>query len=535
MSTDLRDRYALKRHQVDNFRKSDLKQYHNKLTIDKHNTMQRWNMVEYPELGAGNTTVHAGQTYLCMIDGSIYCHLDYQNNKHKSAFLAGATLMTEYTPRGFHGMCMIMEKAGAINRIWIHPFLCRRRGNEGIWGFVCADQNDNADAHLPIKYQPKVDGWGVQIMAYLRKVLPKEAKGLLDLCGADGHQALQQLHLRFNPIHFRYQTDQCKNAPVEENDTIEEYTKKYQWYQLNKALVLNEKFDIGDELTQDLFISNMKRSNEVRSIVSVKRKSTDQYIANRYHKESFFNSIIALYNGLEPTSGGQARSFRGRSQTNVHSVTHYNNNNNYDDYDDWNGPEEYEYCRPGVDPDFASYESLMRLAYSDCDVNSLAYGDKHDEKIFKGAVMAISSNLHRAFDTSRPCALCGKTGHSFDNCEELKDPAAIRKAYISLRIALQKLKGLAATQTRDINTIRAYKISYVNSMDSNPPSPVPNSGLTNRMDKMDVMMVSMIKCIHSLGKHSDRTADDDDDDHDEDSQSSLNRKNMSDIYRGAHK
>ena len=93
--------------------------------------------------------------------------------------------------------------------------------------------------------------------------------------------------------------------------------------------------------------------------------------------------------------------------------------------------------------------------------------------------MMISTNLRCAFDTSRPCALCYKTGHLFDNCEELKDPAAIRKAYISFRIALQKLKGLAATQNRDINTIRAYKISYVNSIGSNPPSSVLDLCCTN--------------------------------------------------------
>ena len=93
--------------------------------------------------------------------------------KHKSAFLAGAPLMTDYTPRVFHSMCTIMEKASTINR-----------------------------ADLPIKYQPKIDGWGVQIMAYLQKFLPKEAKDFLDNCGTDGHQALQSLHLKFNLIHF---------------------------------------------------------------------------------------------------------------------------------------------------------------------------------------------------------------------------------------------------------------------------------------------------------------------------------------------
>ena len=286
-----------------------------------------------------------------------------------------------------------------------------------------------------------------------------------------------------------------------------------------------------------MFISNMRRSNKVRSIVLVKRKSTDQYIADRYHKEPFFNFIIALYNGLEPTSGGQAHGFRGCSQTNVHRVTPYNNdNNNYDDYyDDWTAPDKYEYCRPGVDPDFNSYDSLMQLAFSDVDVNSLAYGNKHAEKIFKGAVMAISTNLRRDFDASCPCALCGKTGHSFDDCEELKDPAAIRKAYISLQIALQKLKGLATTQNRDINSIRAYKLSYMNSMDLNPPSPVNDSSLANQMDKMDVMMTNLIQCVYSIGRHSNRNNEDDSGDHDDDSQSSLNKKNMSDFYQGAHK
>ena len=59
-----------------------------------------------------------------MGDGSIFGHLDYQNNKHKSAFLAGAPDMTKWTPRGFYNLCMTMEKAGAINQVWIFPYYC---------------------------------------------------------------------------------------------------------------------------------------------------------------------------------------------------------------------------------------------------------------------------------------------------------------------------------------------------------------------------------------------------------------------------
>ena len=122
-------------------------------------------------------------------------------------------------------------------------------------------------------------------MAYFCKVLSKEAKSLLNVYKVDSHQVLQQLHLKFNPIHFRYQTDQCNKVPVQDNQTIEEYTSWYKWYQVNKACVLDEKYDIGSELTQDMFISNMQRYDEVRSIVTLERKSPDQYIADQYKKE----------------------------------------------------------------------------------------------------------------------------------------------------------------------------------------------------------------------------------------------------------
>ena len=56
-----------------------------------------------------------------MSDCSFFGHLDYQTNKHMSAYLAGAPDMISWTPKGFYHLCMTMEKAGAINRVWISP------------------------------------------------------------------------------------------------------------------------------------------------------------------------------------------------------------------------------------------------------------------------------------------------------------------------------------------------------------------------------------------------------------------------------
>ena len=75
-------------------------------------------------------------------------------------------------------------------------------------------------------------------------------------------------------------------------------------------------------------------------------------------------------------------------------------------------------------------------------------------------------------------------------------------------------------------------------MDLNPPSPSPanDPGLANRMDNMDVMIAKLIQCVPSIGRKTNRNNNDNDSgDHDDDSQSSLNKKNMSDFYQGAHK
>ena len=176
----------------------------------------------------------------------------------------------------------------------------------------------------------------------------------------------------------------------------------------------------------------------------------------------------------------------------------------------------------------------MSLAFGDSDVNSIAYGDKHAQKIFSQAVMQISGNLNRAFDKSRACALCGKSGHSFDDCEELQDPVAIRRAYISLRIALQKLKGIATSQRCDINSIQSYTISYVNSVDLLPASSI-DIAANDKIDRLERALVSTLKAISQTNRKVNSMQIEDADDDDEQSQSSMNSNNISDFLQGVLK
>ena len=218
----------------------------------------------------------------------------------------------------------------------------------------------------------------------------------------------------------------------------------------------------------------------------------------------------------------------------------YDVDNNDDDYSQ-NGQPEYDYCHPGTGPDFGSNKSLISMVYSDCDVNKLAYHTcKHKEKIFNNGIMAISTNLNCAFDITCPYAICGKSSHTSYNCEKLQDPGVVWKSHIQICVALQKIKGMAASQGRNVNSLSAHKLSYVNSVDFLPPSSPHDSVTTNRLDKLKGLLVQFIKFanqtnkkLNSLTSKFAGNKEDDDDDNDEDSRSSLNDRTIQDFLRGA--
>ena len=58
-------------------------------------------------------------------------------------------------------------------------------------------------------------------------------------------------------------------------------------------------------------------------------------------------------------------------------------------------------------------------------------------------VNAISSTS--SFDTTRPCAVCDKPGHTFDDCPVLQNVDFLHKHYIQFKLFLKKQSAATAT------------------------------------------------------------------------------------------
>ena len=85
----------------------------------------------------------------------------------------------------------------------------------------------------------------------------------------------------------------------------------------------------------------------------------------------------------------------------------------------------------------------MELATTDVDFDSCKQCDSDDMYLLNQLIHTIAENVKfgnkGVFDISKPCAVCGATGHSFDQCPLLLDKGAVTKSYIRIVTTLRRL------------------------------------------------------------------------------------------------
>ena len=99
-----------------------------------------------------------------------------------------------------------------------------------------------------------------------------------------------------------------------------------------------------------------------------------------------------------------------------------------------------------------------------------------DLKVLQSAVNAVQSDM-RKFDSTTPCAVCGKPGHSFAECKVLNNTEGIKRAFISVCLALKKAKATAEKFALEVNQVEAiYAIEASMDGGSNRDVSVNNLG-----------------------------------------------------------
>jgi hypothetical protein len=126
------------------------------------------------------------------------------------------------------------------------------------------------------------------------------------------------------------------------------------------------------------------------------------------------------------------------------------------------------------EPDFNT-GGLYTIAFENINLDE---GNDADVGLLSAAINQMGSSLNAAFDTSQLCVICGGKGHTFGGCKALMDSPAVRTAFIKLRVAIQRLYGVATKfGQEDLSKLQSYTLSSLDLIDrSLPHAPSTDGG-----------------------------------------------------------
>ena len=130
------------------------------------------------------------------------------------------------------------------------------------------------------------------------------------------------------------------------------------------------------------------------------------------------------------------------------------------------------------------------------------FGDRpEDVKLLAEVIHAVADGIQRdnmsgfTFDpSSTPCGICNRTGHTFADCNLLRDKGKVTEAFTKLVMALKKLLRLVSKNLGTPSSLASQDLATINALDHHHIQPPSSS----RQDKMMMHFANSIVDIHSM-------------------------------------
>lgn len=153
------------------------------------------------------------------------------------------------------------------------------------------------------------------------------------------------------------------------------------------------------------------------------------------------------------------------------------------------------YAIYGIDMDDVPHDLIYSLKQ---DVSQLA--------------LDIKQGSGSSFDTTRPCAICGDVGHTFAGCPALQDHEKIKRAFIRLKLAVNKNVGqvdqIRNHKGNDLQSLAALNLNSMEQLSSLSLPPLHTSTLlalplsSSSLEAMDVLVSTLCGMQKEMPKMS---------------------------------
>ena len=240
-----------------------------------------------------------------------------------------------------------------------------------------------------------------------------------------GYEALYELIRYQHPLFVSYPSTLVANRPSQRNhQSIREYFNDYMDFMHLRAYIDDDGRTLNLDSELETFISRMKNGDLYLEKTYDERHSNNPHVQHKYTQEQ----IVATLEEFTP----RVKVLISRSTHVAASPVQ---------------PKALTYRNQGASKPMQKKKKLHFVDAAALDnVPALEIPDQFDIPVFQlavdnyvNAVGAIHRNPESAFDVSKPCAMCTKSGHTFEHCPLLNDIQFLKQHFIKYKLNASRL------------------------------------------------------------------------------------------------
>ena len=376
------------------------------------------------------------------------------DEKTEKAFILNAPRLLGQTHDFIRTWYAQLTEHGKSYGIYIHPYYCFRKNTGSSRGFTCGDDSDSEQFDLPAHLFHRLEHWSSKIFLLLTKegILPKETDVKNNAIGyyGQGYEGLYSIISSEHPECSLYPSILLGNRPQQGKLSISRYFSKYKDWLIQRAYLESNPNTLNIESEMDNFIQGLIYSKQYFKLTQDDRNSREPTIQAKYKQGQIVTTLMSFDSLIDKPS--------------VPAITPPRFANRFGSpRTPSSGPSKFQNGKPpryGVTP-----QKINQLISSDYDptdptaVVTVPENVSADEILytrkFCNAIKSLPADenqfcimIHQLtgsqYDTTKPCAVCSKPGHNFDNCPILNDTKFLKTAWIKVKMFFSKLQRFQA-------------------------------------------------------------------------------------------
>ena len=313
-------------------------------------------------------------------------------------------------------------------------------------GFTCGDDADAQPCDVPLPLESRLRTWASTIHAALQDIFSTAGTAehrAVQLKHGRGYEALFDIICSNHPECHTHPSLLIRNRPEQqERQSVSDFFNDCVNYLKLSSCLGHVSVNLDDDRERETFIGSLGQGREFLDKTHDDRDSDDPIEQSMHKQGNLVGTLESVSKRIRPS----------RSLTHLHGSPV--------------PKKELAFNRSAVrrrapgrptppPPKPATSKKVQSIeAFSESDPTSVHVPDDLSAA-FGPMVDCCVNAIHTGanFDTTRPCAVCNKAGHTFDDCPVLQNVDFLRKHCIQFKLFLKKQETQSATPAATVKQV----------------------------------------------------------------------------------